>query len=57
MSSARVPWLHFWHDVRLSVIVLIRCRLLLASSAVVVAVLLGGLMYFQKMETRVADAV
>ena len=32
-------------------------RMLLASSAVVVAVLFGGLMYFQKMETTVADVV
>jgi lipopolysaccharide transport system permease protein len=32
-------------------------RMLLASSAVVVAVLASGLMYFQKMETTVADVV
>jgi lipopolysaccharide transport system permease protein len=32
-------------------------RMLLASSAVVIAVLFGGLMYFQKMETTVVDVV
>ncbi len=32
-------------------------KLLLASFAVVVAILLGGLMYFQKMETTVSDVV
>lgn len=57
MPSARVPRLHFWLEVRLSVIVLVRCTLLLAFSAVVIAVLFGGLMYSQKVETRVADAV
>jgi hypothetical protein len=31
--------------------------MLLVSSAVVLAVLAGGLMYFQKMETTVADVV
>jgi hypothetical protein len=31
--------------------------MLLVSSAAVVAVLLSGLMYFQKMETTVADVV
>jgi lipopolysaccharide transport system permease protein len=32
-------------------------RMLLVSSAMVLAVLVGGLMYFQKMETTVADVV
>jgi lipopolysaccharide transport system permease protein len=32
-------------------------RMLFASSAVAIAVLLGGLMYFQKVETTVADVV
>lgn len=32
-------------------------KLLIASATVVVAILIGGLMYFQKMETRVADVV
>jgi lipopolysaccharide transport system permease protein len=32
-------------------------RMLLVSSAVVLGVLAGGLMYFQKMETTVADVV
>jgi hypothetical protein len=31
--------------------------MLLVSSAMVLAVLVGGLMYFQKMETTVADVV
>jgi lipopolysaccharide transport system permease protein len=32
-------------------------RMLLVSSAVVLAVLVSGLMYFQKMETTIADVV
>jgi len=32
-------------------------RMLFVSSAVAIAVLIGGLMYFQKMETTVADVV
>ena len=32
-------------------------RMLLASSALVLAVLISGLMYFQKMETTIADVV
>jgi lipopolysaccharide transport system permease protein len=32
-------------------------RMLLASSAVVLVTLVGGLMYFQKMETTIADVV
>jgi lipopolysaccharide transport system permease protein len=32
-------------------------RMLLVSAAVVLAVLVSGLMYFQKMETTIADVV